>query len=537
MSRRSVWRGAARGTAFLVCLLAAAAPLSLRAQRSAPLARCGPRERPEQCLRRAVDAATSHTASRAAARSAARGGGPAELPPGLLPLLKDVCARGVGDGCYLAGRLLLTSESDAEAELVSLLQDYATDPRLLATQLHAADLFRAGCEPATGRASAAACWSAGDAFAFGMGPPTDPEWSTAAPRFDADSAFAYYRRGCALGNATACSREAALIAERTELGPLRAEAAERRSAEACRRDSPSGCIQAAAYTLERVRRVPPTRRTPAHRRESRAALAELRRTCRDGLLPACTRLGAAYADGTLGVDADSSRHYYRLGCPGPGSAGGWLGHGAACRELAALALAGGRRDTAEALRLYETGCRLFDPAACVEQGRLAPRTGDAEKDAFDRIALFAIACVTARPSGAACRATGEAFRRDLGDTVRAADFFRRACRLADAGGCLALGVVEDSLRRRPGAALKPYRLACELGDGGGCAGLSRLLRDVYRDGGRADRLLERGCGVGHAPACWELALRRDELADEEEVARLRAAACRFDRGYCKRKPR
>jgi hypothetical protein len=504
-----------------VCVVAVAAlALPARAQTAAALERCGADEAAEACLRRALDVAP-------AVRDA--GGGGAARLRGAIELLRDVCERGIGDGCYFAGRLILTS-----------IPERADSVQFGKAQDEAAGLFRAGCDPRrSARPSGGACDSAGDAFAFGLGAVTP----------DADSAYAYYQRGCALGNATACSREAAHLAERPEHGPDRAAMAEEHATAACREKSASGCVQAAAARLERLRRLSPGRRATERRTEAAAALGELRDYCREGegLLAACTTLGAAYADAPAGVaaSADSARRYYLLGCRGRGGGerdGEWLGDGAACRGAAGLALAASPPDTTRAMRFYILGCVLFDADACAGQGRLLPLALEPAGEAYRRLILYATACVAARPSSAGCHAAGESFETELSDTVRARAFYTLACRRGDAAGCgaaarLAAGYADG---------VKFYRLGCVLRGAAACLGLAEALQEGFGDATRAGALTERACELGSAEGCWSAMLvlsqarvpgpggARD-LDRQEREGWYRAAACRLDRSYCKRR--
>lgn len=511
-------RAARRISAPLLLCAASFAPPPAKAQEvAAP--RCPAAESVDSCLTRALSIAD--TAFR---RPDTEGGDVGIGRTALtrpLQLLQDVCDRGLGDGCYFRGRFLFATPS--------LFQ---SDTAIDAVARNAAALFRSGCVAA--RPSGAACNSAGDAFRLGIGLASDP-----------DSALAYYHRGCQLGHPTACSGEAARLAERPEMGPGRFEIAYRQSVRACEMGSPSACGSAAAYRAARLAATPPgLRGTQGFLRQRAELLNEHRRICNAGrgLLASCAALGAMYSDPRFGVvHRDSSTRYYNLGCTGTTRSvrgrprpGGRLGSGQACGGLAALALATTPPDSAAAHSLYGTGCELFDAESCVGSGQTLRPDAQGGSGTDAKLHQFVSACIALEASSAGCEAAGATFARELGDTAQAKRFYRRACDLGNGLGCVALGTLERGPQGDSAAVQTYYRRGCVLGAGSACVGLAQVLLDRFADDERAERLMRHGCQLGSAAGCWRAMLAFIQAGDEENSAVYRTAACRLSRAYCKR---
>lgn len=512
-------RGSARSVRRLLALLAVllcvgGAGLAVpAAAQDAGAPGCAADETADACLVRALS--TADSAFRHAARDGDLGMADRDVVP-TVQLLRDVCGRGMGDGCYFAGRVLLTRFSMFEWEAA----------RVDSVRNESAALFRAGCLIAPGngaRPSGAACSSLGDAFGFGIG-----------LKIDADSAIAYYHRGCSLGDATACAREAGHLASRPEYGPERPVVARRLSLLACELGSPGGCASVAAYRTSRLAETPPERRqSPAFVRERTWLVGENRRLCGEGVLTACAELGRILSDRRFGIASDdSARHYYRLGCRGEGESG-WIGVGMACRGAAALALVRNPPDTAEAMEFYRIGCVLFDADSCADLGRMPRLASDSSGSTYARLDLFMSACMATTPSSAGCRSAGGVFERELADTAQARSFYGRACELADGQGCGRMAVLADSVHDDDQTALKYYRRGCGLRHGSSCTGLAALLAGEHGDQARADRLYALGCELGDAGGCWHAMLARRRAGDEVQEGLVRARACRLDRSFCK----
>ncbi|MET0398177.1 MAG: hypothetical protein ABW277_15355 [Longimicrobiaceae bacterium] len=489
----------------LACVASAVRPPPAGAQ-GAPRSHCPAAEAAESCLLRALGDAHERL-------STATDG--LVWADSALLLLQDVCDRGQADGCYFAGRLLLTRVSWFAKD----------EPKVGPALEEAAPLFRRGCV-STRPPSAAACNSLGDALEFGMGVPVD-----------ADSAIVYYHLGCRLGDPTACSREAARLGKNPELGPDRSAIAERQSLLACRMGSSGGCGSVASFQAERLARIATSQgRTPSFLRQRDEMLDTHRRLCRSGagLLTSCAELGAVFSDPRLGVvSGDSARRYYEFGCRGRALYGSWLGVGTACRGLAGLALAQSPPNTKDALKFYRIGCELSDSDSCANLGRMPHPEDGSVAGTFASLYLFVKACMAATPSSAGCEAAGGVFERELADSARARTFYRTACELGSGQGCGRLAVLADSVHDDAQTALKYYRRGCGLRHGSSCTDLAALLARDHGDQARADRLYALGCELGDAGGCWNAMLARRRAGDEVQEGLIRARACRLDRSFCK----
>lgn len=450
-----------------------------------------------------------------------------------LSLLRQACTRGLGDGCYFAGRILPSTVPDTASD-VAIHEKHAESLRLFVRGCHAA------------RPSGDACNGAGNAFAFALGTPVDE-----------DSAAVYFRLGCALRNATACFRDGYFIATRRELGPRALELAEVRNRLACQLGSPGGCGNAAWYTEQRLRSIPNDQRgSTRFRRGLDSVRAGYAVACAAGQLFGCNNIGWLIQPGGLAYtqDADSARWYYTQACEGirEDSASAIpleedvsaipLGYGSACYSLGRLALEREPPDSATARRLITHGCQLFDDDACVVLGHMNQKVRSSP-EYYANIFLFAAACIAR--NGYGCDNLGWAFQHDplLMNPARAEEFYLRACELDHANGCNNLGVLRQgplkharsASQTRVRDAIKAYRRGCELNSQLACVNLGMLIDRRFGDLERAGPLFEQACANGSGRGCWERVLVAHRLDDLAPQGIFRTQACRLDARYCKLK--
>lgn len=486
--------------ALAVLALLAGGGGSARAQQPWPPGTCAAGATPEACYRQGLEQAEK--ALRPVDEEGLRGA---------LRLFVAVCDRGLGDACYVAGRM-------TAAEMAGVTRALATP----ATR--AARLFAKGCQ--ADRPSGAAC------NALGLAPSYAPE------DFKEDSALHYLRRGCEMQNPTACVRAALRMndwpgaAARTPTLPAAL------AHTACAGGSPEGCVAVANRAAQRLSPAGAGRLSAAQRREREAVRDGYRQACRAGLPTACTRLGATFGpeDPAFSANPDSARFYLEMACSGQG--GLWkddpprLGDGAGCTEAGhqRVHAAATRADTAAAVPHFDAGCALLDSHGCADLAYY----GFLTESVPGHLALLRAVAACYEKVGYGCWVAGFLYQQPgLDDVEQVEPYHHRACRLDYGPGCAELGrlLAEDG---RP-EALKYLRRACALRDGAGCRmyGEQLVENDLAE---RADVFVLRGCALGDAEACWEAMEQARESQDAVREGEYRSRACRLDPYFCKLKP-
>lgn len=465
--------------------------------------RCRAAESAPACFRRALSVA----------ESAFTRDDDVRLRATALGLFRDACRRNEADACFFAGSVVVTPDLKS------------TDEAISAKLADAFQLFRRGCT-ATVRPSGAACTSLAQGFEFGMN-----------GNANADSAFIIYRRGCELGDPTACSRESALLEDRVEFGTGARAAAASLAERACRAGSPGGCSSLNYFIDARLRRMADSlRHTEAFRRAADSSMASARRACAARIWTGCNNLGAAFASGYVGpIVLDSMSYYYKRACDAEsvslvGGASVRLGSGWACQNLGVAAMQSSAHDTAGAMRRFDDGCRLFDKESCTRLAGVVYATNPH---------LSLLRARTACNEGYARGCSMSAYlliQPNLEDDAEAVRLGRRACRLNDEYGCYIAGfTIQQKNLAGPTQALKYFRRGCELGEPRECAFVATTLeRDLaYPDGAR--EYYRRACDLGAAGSCWETARSEKLRGNTEKEGEYRATACALDKSYCKRK--
>jgi TPR repeat protein len=438
---------------------------------------------------------------------------PATLRPAL-ERFRGACLRGLGDACYVAGRLLAADTSRSRHQ--GAVRSISRGENVL-------DLFHAGCD-APERPSAAACnaLSITSKHARGIS--------------DEDSVLHHLRHGCDRENPTACALAATFVDDWT--GSTTRTTTVRAGLEhaACGGGSPAGCMQVADRTRTLLSLAPASARaTPAYRRQRSAVYAAYRDACARGMSPACTRLGTVFTGREMGFPAqlDSASRYFDIACNGPGGLMGndssWVPDGAGCAGMGRLLLRTGgvQRDTEAALAWLEDGCTLLDSDACADVAYHGLPSGTVT------LAVARLRALTAcfEGSGYGCWVAGWLYQQ-TGSEGRgnAQQYLRQACDLAYAPGCTALaGMLGGD---RVADAFKHLRRACVLGDGEGCAAYGSLLATQDAPGEAYYHVV--ACENGYAQACWLAMEHARASADPVREGEYRSRACRLDRTYCKR---
>jgi TPR repeat protein len=423
-ARPAVFRLLLRATLLLVPGIAACGG-------AAPDAAACPSADAEACYRKGLAAAAD--AVKAQAGSPAR----AQLQVRAKALMRDSCEQGYGQACFaLARQLLIGNLHDAAA------------------RAEAADLYEEGC----GLGGGAACNGLGEAYAYAVGRPRDSVRALAA-----------FRRGCDLGNPTACYRASRRIAEHLpELGSQRFVQAAALADSACDLGSMNGCIMH-AYDLEQsLRRATPEVYGRARYAADRDFVVETYRSgCDRGFAVGCNNLGALFEDRALGFSPDtaSARLHYRRGCYGNGARD--RRSGGACKNLGDLL-------PDSAYSLYSLGCDMLWPPACAALAGLRNQDGRSLISMERAALLAATACLQQAAEG--CAVAGQLHGLGhLADGAAQRRYYRRGCELADPGSCGRLAFLLSS-DGSPLQAVKYYRRACELPTPStGCADLADAL--------------------------------------------------------------
>ncbi|MCC6652403.1 MAG: sel1 repeat family protein [Candidatus Eisenbacteria bacterium] len=237
-----------------------------------------------------------------------------------------------------------------------------------------------------------------------------------------------------------------------------------------------------------------------------------RRACDDDVALACSILGTYYDEGR-GVEADRGRaaKLFARACSekAPG----------ACANLGYYYLSGigTPRDDAKAVYYSRLGCDYGDSGACANLGVLVADGRGAPVDVAAGHRLLGSACD--KGLAWACGALGVRLYQ-AGETPRAADLLRKACKALETGkrpsaheigpiaqACTFLATLEldGSLGTpRPTEAVHLLELACKERDAGGCGELSAQYlegKHVTKNTGRAIALMHQACDIGHEKSC------------------------------------
>lgn len=439
-----------------------------------------------------------------------------------LERFSGACRRGLGEACYVAGRLLAADTSQTPRGSIAAGEDVE-------------GFFHAGCD-APERPSAAACNALSITSKYSEYAGYSGHSGHSAAMADDDSALHHLQLGCERANPTACALAAAFFVDWTGPATRTTTVRARLERAACTGGSTTGCIQVADRTRTLLSHAQPrARATPGYHRDRSEAFAAYRDACTDGLSTACTRLGAAFMQPERGYPArlDSAARYFQLACPGyragQGDTSSWVADGAGCTGMGRLLLQRSRPppDTAAAVTWFRDGCALLDSDSCAEVAYHGLQSGTVTVE----VALLRALTACFEESGHGCWVAAWLYEQ-TGSEGRgnAQEYLRQACDLAYAPGCTALaGMLGDD---RVADAFKHLRRACVLGDGAGCAAYGSLLASRDAPGEAYYRVI--ACENGHAPACWELMQLASEAGREVEAGELRSRTCRLDPAYCKR---
>lgn len=452
---------------------------------------CDADETPRQCYDRALILAVDSA-------PAARGWGRTERGAGIqeeaLGLMFAACSEGLGDACYGAGRLILTSGFGSTAE-----------------EKRAAGLFDRGCYRSS-NLSGAACNGLADAYHYGRGRPRD-----------ADRALQVFQRGCDIGHANACFRAASRYEDMRELGRERHVRKETTARRSCELGSDAGCNTWATALETRLERLPAAMGGAPRTVALRDSIVTLyRRTCGTRTdMHACINLGGAFEQGALGlaVRGDSAAHYFSLACDSASGAAGLPfadvsrereTTGAGCARLGDLLVDGlVPPDTAQAVELFRTACALHQLDACgrfafVDDDRTEPRHTSAE-----HLYVAATSCYASEAWG--CYVAGWFLERRFNDAFAADPFYQRACSSGEGTGCLEAGtsrnVADDPRLSRmydPRQALRYFRLACAAEYEQGCARVRALTSSHFGLGQRTPGPTTRPRGPSSAPHAFPM---------------------------------
>lgn len=432
-------------------------------------ARCARFESLDRCYERALVIAID-SVHRATARGDERGA--LWMRSKAHALFRETCDRGLGQGCYVLGRRVMSERMGDGAGMTQ-----------------AADLFHRGCFAR--HPSADACNGLGDSYAYGVG-----------RRVLEDSALALFQAGCDHGSATACFRAGARRALDRGVPSPQPSSVVAMADRACSRGSPGGCLNVGYYRETNPAQVRSKRPIP----ESVGRL--YRDACHAGQLIACSNLGGLFLRAEWRIDSDSALRYLTWACTGqPDTArdrahahGGFVGTGMACNRLGNLFIAGKHvpADTARALRHFSHACTLFDTDGCVNLTFYRMRYEGRSELGVGDFYTTALACFEG--NGYGCNNLAWLIGNVFGDSARAISFYSRACDGNHAPGCHNLAV-----------ALEPTGAA--------------------RDSVLA--LYVRSCELEYAAACWALHERAYRAQRGSTAVHYGIAACRLNREYCR----
>jgi TPR repeat protein len=481
---------------------------------------CDSHETPEVCYRRTLEIAVDSVQGARARGDTVRRNA---LKRQAIAMMIQTCQRGLGAGCYLAGRVVF------DAGLGDLL-----------AETRSADLFRDGCFAA--HRSGSACEGLAEAYGYGLGRPAN-----------SDSAEALFRDACVLQNATACMQSGSLLAAAPAFDSAGIALGQKLLRAACTAESMLGCIDMAYYMDQRLERTTPAAFGSQRYAQLRDSSVQLyRRACEAGSPLGCSNLGVDF-DGALGrpAEPDSAIFYYQVACqepvqaaeagthPSPNASSapvmkGVRGRGAACNNLGYLLTSGqfARPDTQAALAYFEQGCVAFSLDACVNRIRLDSARGRSTLTPYERIAFVARACFEG--SGYGCDNLGWILDKTLGDSGRAGMYYGRACDLGDSNGCNNLGFLNED-RDSTNRALKYYRRACNLRNSLGCNNMGSLLDLGLHQPDLALPYYTRACELGRNAGCRNAIAGLARQQKYAEEARYRTIFCRNDATECKDK--
>jgi hypothetical protein len=346
-----------------------------------------------------------------------RGGLPKATPRDGLNRLVRACDRFSARGCFQAG-VQLRDSIGVRADLPGSV-----------------GYFKRSCEQngsgETDPANAGeGCGALGYAYEWAMGVPKNPS-----------RAASFYRRGCDMGSAYAC----------TGLGLL-------------------------------------TVSTALGRPDTAKAAALYQQACNLKQAPGCANYARVLIRGWTGRRPDSAegRRLLEGACSDDFPAG--------CRWLAETHLrgVGARPDTAAALTLYQRACDQRDWVSCVDLGLAWDNGRGVRRDEHKAFALYSRACDGGNTYG--CNNLAVLLRGgplDVQDVARANQLFEKMCAQENYLSCANLGysyefgrgVALDEAR-----ALEFYRKACDKEEAYGCTQLRRLSAD--------STLATRGTPVG-----------------------------------------
>jgi uncharacterized protein len=336
---------------------------------------------------------------------------------------------------------------------------------------------------------------------------------------------ATYYRGCVIGQAEACTRLAAFVAERDDaVAPHRrrlARVLEHACGSAYPRH-PGACLAAGLHaracdlgsgaSCGALAALRDGRTLGAAGLGSTSATALHARACERGWAPSCERVALALLAGGSARDPQRAAQLLQSACAS--------GTVRACLLLADRYARGDGVviDLAKARKLRAAACEAEDAEGCLRVARMERRGLGGDRRPVVAMAHLRKACELEEP--AACETLGDANLRGEGveeDQLAAFELYQRASRgyeaRCDAGlveACAALGRrlrlsgtgPSDEARGR-----ELQRQACESGSAAGCLGVMSRGRFFLPGKGEVvgGHALGRRCRQGHADACLLLA--------------------------------
>ena len=190
----------------------------------------------------------------------------------------------------------------------------------------------------------------------------------------------------------------------------------------------------------------------------------------------------------------------------------------------------------KALELYQHGCTKGDTGSCGNLGQMFLIAEGVEIDIPKGLSLLEPACGAG--ISVHCRSLGNYYSKsDTGKDLKlASDFYRKACDLGDAGGCVNLGLYyfnATDVENNYSLAADLFRSACDAKQPSGCKNLADYY--YFPEGGYekdyelAAQFYKSACDFGSMSACGNLGLMYDNgegvEADSEKAIELFQLAC------------
>ncbi len=242
------------------------------------------------------------------------------------------------------------------------------------------------------------------------------------------------------------------------------------------------------------------------------ALNSYERACELDVAAACSKLGQTYEQGSHGAlrDLQKTKTHLEKACD--------LGEGDACAHLGELLASGDgiEPDEQAAGRLFEQGCELKSPRACLFRGRVLEQESAVSEDVTDTSAAAALAATQAYEAacdGGESEACGYLARMLIGhrsiplDEDRAVGLFEKACSgEGPEGVCVDLAALQLK-RHAPKDAVSALKRGCER-EGAACLALARHYEHGYgvtQNRTEAAKLYLSACQQSVAPGCVGLA--------------------------------